>query len=93
MKKRNKTHLLTKKFKTKKLNKKFDYVKIELFFIKSKKSRINYELKLLLNTRIYSIFYILLLKLVDFNIFIQKTFYYYSKEKKFEIEKILKKQN
>ena len=85
--------MFTKNLKTKKSNKKLDYVKIESFFIKNKKSRVNYKLELLSNTRIYSIFYILLLKLINFNTFIQKTFYYYSKKKKFEIEKILKKQD
>ena len=74
-------YLLTKNFKTKKLNKKLDHVKIELFFIKSKKGRISYKLELLSNTCIYLIFYILLLKSVDLNTFIQKTFHYYLKKK------------
>ena len=81
MKKKNKIYLFTKNLKTKKSNKKLNYVKIELFFIKDQKDRISYKLKLLKNTRIYSIFYISLLKSADFNTFIQKTFHYQSKKK------------
>ena len=46
------------------------------------------------NIKVYSIFYVLLLKSIDFNIFIQKTFYYatqnndeFVKKKKFKIIK------
>ena len=49
-------------------------MKIELFFIKKK--TINYELNLFKNVKVHVIFYILLLKSIDFNIFIQNTFYY-----------------
>ena len=73
--------MFIKNLKTKKQNKKLNYIKIELFFIKNQKNRINYKFKLLKNTRIYSIFYILLLKSIDSNIFIQKTFHYQSKKK------------
>ena len=72
--------LFTKNLKTKKLNKKLNYVKIELFLIKNQKSKINYKFELLKNTRIHSIFHISLLKSIDFNIFIQKDFHYYSKK-------------
>ena len=91
LKEKDKVYLFIKNFKTKKSNKKFDHVKVELFFIKNKKDRISYEFELSLNTRIYSIFYILLLKSIDFSTLIQKIFYYYLKKKKFEIKKILKK--
>ena len=91
MKKRNKIYLFTKNLKIKKLNKKLNYVKIELFFIK--KNRINYKFELLKNTRIHSIFYISLLKSIDLKTFIQKTFHYQLKEKKFEIKNILNKKN
>ena len=64
------------KNKNKKRNQKLNHVKIELFFIKKIKKIINYELNLFKNVKIHLIFYILLLKSIDFNIFIQKTFYY-----------------
>ena len=64
------------KKKSKKRNRKLNHVKIELFFIKKIKKTINYELNLFKNVKVYSIFYISLLKSIDFNIFIQKTFYY-----------------
>ena len=64
------------KKKRKKRNRKLNHVKIKLFFIKKMKKTINYELNLLKNVKIYSIFNILFLKLIDFNIFIQKTFHY-----------------
>ena len=68
-----------------------NYIKIELFFIKKIKKTINYELNLLKNVKVYSIFYISLLKSIDFNIFIQKTFYYaIQKKNEFEIENILR---
>ena len=85
--------MFTKNLKIKKLSKKLNYVKIELFFIKNQKSRVNYKLELLKDTRIYSIFYILLLKPADFSTFIQETFYYKSQKKKFEIKNILNKKD
>ncbi len=70
-------YLLTKNLKIKKLKKrKLNYVKVELFFIKIIKKSINYKLDLLKNVKVFSIFYILLLKSIDLNISIQKTFYY-----------------
>jgi hypothetical protein len=61
---------LTKNLKIKRLNKKLNYIKIQLSFIKIVKRLINYKLDLLKNVKIFLIFYILLLKLIDFNIFI-----------------------
>ena len=51
-----------------------DYKKISFFIIKERKSKINYELKLSKDIRIYPVFYILLLKSVDSEIpiFIKK---------------------
>ncbi len=70
-------YLLTKNLKIKKLKKrKLNYVKVELFFIKIIKKSMNYKLDLLKNVKVFSIFYILLLKSIDLNISIQKTFYY-----------------
>jgi hypothetical protein len=70
-------YLLTKNLKIKKLKKrKLNYVKVELFFIKIIKKSMNYKLDLLKNVKVFLIFYILLLKSIDLNISIQKTFYY-----------------
>ncbi len=70
-------YLLTKNLKIKKLKKrKLNYVKVELFFIKIIKKSINYKLDLLKNVKVFLILYILLLKSIDLNISIQKTFYY-----------------
>ena len=92
LKKRNKMYLFTKNLKRKDKNKKFNSIKVEAFFIKKIKKRNNYELNLSKNVKIHLIINISLLKLIDFNTFIKKTFYYEKqKEKKFEIEKILKK--
>ena len=70
------TKNLKYKKKNEKRNRKLNHVKIELFFIKKIKKTINYELNLLKNVKIHLIFYISFLKSIDFNIFIQKTFYY-----------------
>jgi len=65
-----------------------------LFLIKKTKKLINYELDLLKNVKIFLIFYILLLKLVDLITSLQDTFYFYlQKEKQFEIEEILQQEN
>ena len=46
LKKRDKVYLLIKNSKTKKKNKKLNYVKIRSFLIKAKKRNIRYKLKL-----------------------------------------------
>ena len=74
-------YLLTKNLKTKKINKKLNYMKIDLFFVKKQKKSINYELNLFSNIKIHSIFYILLLKSADQNTFIQNTFYFQYEKK------------
>jgi len=71
-------YLLTKNLKIKKKSKKLNYVKVESFFIKEVKKSINYELDLFKNVKVFLIFYISLLKLVDSSTFIQKTFHYHS---------------
>ena len=71
-----------------------NYIKIESFFIKKIKKTINYKLNLLKNVKVHLIFHVSLLKSIDFNIFIQKTFHYTTQKKnEFEIENILQKQN
>ena len=92
LKKRNKIYFFAKNLKRKGKNKKLNFVKIEAFFIKKVKRLKNYELNLFKNAKVHLIFDIFLLKLIDFNTFIQKTFHYEKqKEKKFEVEKNLKK--
>ncbi len=63
-------YFFTKKFKTRKLSKKLNYIKVKLFFVKKTKELINYKLDLLKNIKVLLVFYILLLKLIDLNMFI-----------------------
>jgi len=87
-------YLLTKNLKIRKKSKKLNHVKIESFFIKAIKESINYELDLFKNVKIFLVFYISLLKSVDFNTSIQKTFHYKSQKKnQFKVKKILKKKD
>jgi hypothetical protein len=87
-------YLLTKNLKIRKKSKKLNHVKIESFFIKAVKKSVNYELDLLKNARVFLVFHISLLKLIDLNTPIQKTFHYKSqKENRFEVKKILKKKD
>ena len=65
-------------------------MKIELFFFKKIKKTINNELNLFKNVKIYSIFNILFLKSIDFNIFIQNIFYYTTKKTSLKSKKIYK---
>ena len=63
LKEGDKVYLLTKNLKiNKRRNKKLDYVKIESFFIKIIKGRINYELNFFVDARIFSIFHVFVLK-------------------------------
>ena len=59
-----------------KKSKKYNYNKFRLFFINTKKKIINYRLKLPKSGKVYSIFYLLLLKLADSKISIKNKFYY-----------------
>ena len=90
-------YLNTKNLKYKKKqkkNKKLNSIKIESFFIRIIKKSINYQLNLSTNAKIFSIFYILLLKSIDSKIFIQNIFHYeLQKKNEYEIENILNKQN
>ncbi len=85
-------YLLTKNLKTKKKSKKLNHVKVESFFIKAIKGSINYELDLSKDAKVFLVFHISLLELIDPNTSIQETFHYKSQEKnRFEVKKILKK--
>jgi len=87
-------YLLTKNLKIKKKSKKLDHIKVESFFIKAIKESINYELDLPKNAKVFLVFHISLLKLVDSSTPIQETFHYKSQKKnRFEVKKILKKKD
>ena len=89
LKEENKVYLLTRNLATRKLNKKLNHTKIESFFIKAVKRLVNYELSLLKNTRIHSIFHINVLKSADLNTSIQKDFHFENSEKEYTVERIL----
>ncbi len=94
LKKRNKIYLFTKNLRTRKSSKKLNYIKVGSFFVKKTKKSVNYKLDLFKNIKVFSVFYILLLKSADSSTSIQKTFYYkLQKKNRFKIEKILKQQN
>jgi hypothetical protein len=87
-------YLLIKNLKIRKKSRKLNHVKVELFFIKEVKRSVNYELDLSKNARVFLVFHISLLELVDLSTSIKKTFHYYSqKENRFEIKRILEKRN
>ena len=90
LKKRDKIYLLTKNLRTKKISKKLNHVKVGPFFIKQQKRSVNYELNLLSDIKIHSIFHVSLLKSADPKTPIQNTFHFqYEKEDEYEIEKML----
>lgn len=62
LKKKNKIYLLTKNLKAKKANKKLNYVKVGLFFIKRQKKYINYKLNLFSDIKIYPNFLCLIVE-------------------------------
>jgi hypothetical protein len=65
LKEGNKVYLFTKNLKTRKPNKKLNHVKVESFLIKRIKGPINYELDLPKDAKVFSIFHVSLLELVD----------------------------
>ena len=77
LKKKNKVYLLIRNLKLlKERSKKLNHIKIKSFFITVQKRFMNFKLNLLQNAKIHKMFHISLLKLIDSDIFIQKTFYY-----------------
>jgi ribosomal protein L11 len=58
-------YLLIKNLKTKRPSQKLDHKKVGLFRIKKVKGLVNFKLDLSKGTRIYLVFYISLLELVD----------------------------
>jgi len=68
LKEGDKVWLLYKNFKLRWLSKKLDYVKIGLFKIVAKILKVIYKLNLLVKIKIYSVQYIIILKLVYKNL-------------------------
>ena len=62
LKEGDKVYLLTKNLRTQQLTKKLDKVKVRPFFISKQISLVNFRLILPKNTKIYPVFYILLLE-------------------------------
>jgi hypothetical protein len=71
-----------KNLRFKQLSKELNYVKVRLFLILKRNKPVIYTLKLLLDIKIYSRFYISLLELADLKILLQRTFCYKTKEEK-----------
>ena len=93
LKKGNKIYFFTKNFKiNKKKSKKFNYIKVESFFIKIIKGRTNYELNFFIDVKVFFVFYISMLKSTHSNTSTQIIFRYQSQEnQKYEIERILQR--
>jgi len=90
LKKGDKAYLLIKNLKGIRLSRKLDHVKVGPFLIIRERGPVNYELQLLLDAKIYPVFYILILEPVDPNTPLQETFYYeIEEEDEFKAEKIL----
>ena len=64
LKRGDKVYLFIKNFKSKRLSKKLNYIKIKLFKIINKVIKISYKLDLLLKIKIHLVHYIAILKLV-----------------------------
>jgi len=67
LKEGDKVYLLTRNLKTKKKSRKLNHVKVESFFIKIVKRLVNYELDLLKDAKVFLVFHVSLLELVDPN--------------------------
>ena len=81
LKEGDKVYLLTKNLKiNKKRSKKLNHVKVESFFIKIVKGRMNYELNFPNDARMHLVFHVSLLKSTHSNTSIQKTFRYQPQE-------------
>ncbi len=90
LKKGDKVYLLIKNLKGIRLSRKLDYIKVGLFLVIRNKGPINYKLQLLPDAKIYLVFYISILELVDSNTPLQETFYFQiEEENEFEAERIL----
>ena len=94
LKEGNKVYLLTKNLKiNRKRSKKLNHVRVELFFIKNVKGRINYELNFSVDVKIFLVFHISMLESTHSKTSIQTTFRYKSQEdQEYEVERILQQQ-
>jgi hypothetical protein len=93
LKEKNKIYLFTKNLKTRKLSKKLNHVKVESFLVKKIKRSVNYELDLLKDAKVFSVFHISLLESADSTTPLQDTFYFHSQEEEqYEVEKILQQE-
>ena len=92
LKERNKIYFFTKNLKiNKKRSKKLNHVKVESFFIKNVKGRVNYELNFSIDVKIFLVFHIFVLKSTHSNTSIQITFHYqFQEDREYEVERILK---
>ena len=92
LKKGNKVYLLTKNFKSKRLSKKLNYIKMGLFKIINKVIEVIYRLNLLLKIKIYLVYYITMLEPVYKNhklLVYEQDIYKRLKENKWPVKKIL----
>ena len=64
----DKVYLLIKNIRIIRPSRKLDYIKVGLFLIKKARGPVNYKLALLANAKVYLVFYVSLLELVDSNI-------------------------
>jgi hypothetical protein len=64
--------LYTKNLRFKQLSKGLDYVKVEPFLVLKKNELVTYTLKLLVDVKVYSRFYINLLELADKDTLLQR---------------------
>ena len=86
LKKGDKVYLLTRNWKTKKL----DNIKIGLFSVKEKTGPVNIKIRLPRDARVYPNFHILMIELADQSTPLQETFHYQpEEEQEFEVEQIL----
>jgi hypothetical protein len=82
--------LHTKNLRSKRLSKGLDYVKVGLFLVSKKNGLVTYTLKLLLDAKVYSRFYVNLLEPANKDTLLQRTWRYKTEEdNEFEVEKIL----
>ncbi len=69
-------YLLIKNLKTRRGIKKLDYIKVGPFLVDEQRGKASYKLHLPKDARIYLVFYISLLELVDSTILLQTIFYF-----------------
>ena len=81
LKKKNKIYLLTKNLKTKKLNKKLNYIKIDLFLVKEIKELKIYELNLFKELKFFNIQYIVVEIIRSQHIYTKNILFWIKKQK------------